>query len=225
MLLTPPSNVITERGIGRKLRLTELVPEMGGYATHPLEAGSAYLLEQGFEADVDPGVIVLARPAGTLPTAAGSGFGWGAEPLGEPDQLIPQHVDGSILGGFAAILEHAIAIRDSRARDNMKRDGGFVLGNIQFTDPAVIDGKGIGITEPLFPFVRLDSDFPFRLEAIGKTHCVQAAQSEIIEEAFSATAMPPQKSKNLRQVESVLGGDIYRRSLRHIAVVPDRCLE
>jgi hypothetical protein len=138
-LLKPLSNVIAERGIGEKRCLAKLVPKMGGYVAHPLEFGPAYLREPGLKAGIDLRVIVLARPTGAFATGTGSGFGWVAEPLREPDQFIPKYIDRSILGGFAAILEHPLAIRSRRARNNVTRDGGSVFGNVQFTDPVVIN--------------------------------------------------------------------------------------
>ena len=140
--------MIAERGIGGKLCLTKLVPEMGGYAAHPLEFDPAFLREQGLKARIDLGVIVLARSTGAFATGTGSGFGWVAEPRGEPDQFIPQYVDGSARGGFAAVLEHAIAISAFCARNKVKRHEGSVSGNILVADPALVDNKGIGIMEP-----------------------------------------------------------------------------
>ena len=195
---------------------------MGGYAAPPLEFYPAFLREQGLKAGIDLGVIVLARSTGAFATGTGSGFGWVAEPLREPEQFIPKYIDRSILGGFAAIHEHPLAIRARRTRDNVKRDGGSVFGKVEFADPAVIDGKGIGITEPFIPFVRFDCDFPIRLEAVRKTHRVQAAQSEIVEEVGLAAAEWPHEFKNLRQVEPVFEANIFRRYLRCVAIIHDR---
>ncbi len=81
-----------------------------------------------------------------------------------------------------------------------------MFGKVQFTEPAVMNWKGIGIAEPFFPFVRFDCDFPIRIEAVRKTHRVQAAQPEIVEEVGSNAAEGPHEFKNLRQVEPVFGG-------------------
>ncbi len=180
--MKPLSNVIADRGIGRKLGLAKLVPEMGDYVAHPLESGPAYLREQGLKAGIDLRVIVLARPTGAFATGTGSGFCWVAEPLREPVQFIPKYIDRSILGGFAAILEHPLAIRSRRARDNVKRDRGSVFGNVQFTDIAVINWKDVGVAIPFWPFVRLDCDLPIRLKSVRKAHRVQVAQPEMVKE-------------------------------------------